>query len=762
MRDIKRYYPDLITGQLKGQRLKRFFKCLSDTSRNLFVDPKFFTHDPGRDYYSKSDITRLFSLYLGFRPPDYPPEFAEDLTNKFFTIKTILIGGSINELKDTELEVFTRLIPHYKKIYDDIRKVIPVLKKAFSNTGESITPEEVEWALNPLWSALDTLRWVYQREKIEYPIHYLQKYPIYLKKANLISSHTERKVKYGFRFIHHVFGGLFPGQQNISENDWDYAVRALYRITDLFLFYKAQFSESLSRDGTVFRLLRGMERLIHILQIRADINKGFPVNNLDGILTSLLSFIPQNSNHSDLSTNFFSQSISPIAVSLFTRTLNCFSLDQSSHKSCKSKWGNGGSEPIVSLSFSDTKFEIFSNKINKTQITHTPLMMSAANIDFIQKWLEQYIEDMLNIYDGYTALVASNRQFDHWLNDSLFGWEATYSRLTFAPFDPFTHPRKTYLLEDRSQQETIDRIIHLRKPYQLLHYQAFLPLIFRSYVSDRFFSSKQGSNSSISFKTWQDMIRELSPALMAVRGYIGYQHSWRASFTELFEFSDFFLYSSNRDQHLNSRELVDGAIHLMEGLKNNHLAYDKIYRKCHNLQVSCAVEILLSDPDILAAYPKMKQYIESPFHKDEYRKQITSILEYEGATVESLSFISLFMVMQMIELNRERIDQDQFFSVDSDEFPIDSDELRPFIEKYEEELAMTIPYLSSSNNQANAFLMYSFKTGHIPFFTERPSFVAIDFTDWYFEDGHREEYFQISDANFHLVILNFYDIYIRI
>ena len=176
---------------------------------------------------------------------------------------------------------------------------------------------------------------------------------------------------------------------------------------------------------------------------------------------------------------------------------------------------------------------------------------------------------------------------NHWLH-SFFGWEKN-SRIEFGSF----HSSENH-----------------EKFYQLLHYQAFLPLLFFSYLPENFFSSDEKESASISFKTWRRIVQDISPVLAVLTGTEGYNVSWRSSLYNLFHFADSFLYSSNRDEQLNVRELFDLTVHILEGMKTVKLAFSKLSNKCVKpLNASCAVENMLQDREILAAYPRFQQYL---------------------------------------------------------------------------------------------------------------------------------------------------------
>ena len=71
----------------------------------------------------------------------YEKERSKQLTEKILLFKKILIGGSIDNIKDKELSDLHNLVFDYKEAYYIIHKEIPIFKKLFKgeriNTGRS-------------------------------------------------------------------------------------------------------------------------------------------------------------------------------------------------------------------------------------------------------------------------------------------------------------------------------------------------------------------------------------------------------------------------------------------------------------------------------------------------------------------------------------------------------------------------------------------------------------------------------------------------
>ncbi|MDE0091750.1 MAG: hypothetical protein OXN83_00500, partial [Oligoflexia bacterium] len=107
-KDMKRYYPYLTEGELNWEQQQRFFHCLHGTL-DLIVNKKLFTHDSSRDYFTREEIFRLFHSYF-----EYDAETSDRFVDRLLAVKKILIGGSMDRLKDSELSILYSLVYDYK------------------------------------------------------------------------------------------------------------------------------------------------------------------------------------------------------------------------------------------------------------------------------------------------------------------------------------------------------------------------------------------------------------------------------------------------------------------------------------------------------------------------------------------------------------------------------------------------------------------------------------------------------------------------
>ena len=724
---IRDYSLPLINGELEWQKQDEFFHCLHDFLE-LVVEKGIFTHSAQPDHFTRQDIFNLFNYRFG-----YDVRTSRILTNRMFFIKKALLGGSINKIEDRKVAEFYRLVYDYQEIYFILYKQIPVFQKFFFGSVR-LTPEESRKTLDQLRKAFTLLERAYIREKIAYRIDDLHKYDRYFTKAQLVEQVSTESTRQKSWFVHNLFAGLFYPLRVIQGRNWRMALKALYDMINLSFYHKTYFSEELSSEELIYRVLESLDIVLSSIQLAegrpTGQEKGFPLKNLDEMLMAILSSFNLDSRAFS-TTSLFSKATLSQSIPLFTRTLSCFSLDTSTEKNCKSQWGAGSSPAVVTLSFPDVKFELFSNKIKKISIPPNKVTFIEMNkLKIVQQWLADYKKSLVDIHYGTVKPVAERRQFNHWLNP-FFGWEKEHSRITFGSF---------HFLEDSDKFQ------------QLLNYQVFLPLLFFSYLPENFFSPEEDKQSSLSFKTWARMVNEISPALIALKGNGGYEPSWRKSFLNLFDFADSFLHSSNRDKLLNARELTDLTIHLMEGIKNSRFAYSKIHNLCHGeLNFSCAAEKMIEDQEILAAYLRLQIHFKTS-KRDNYKKQIETILEEGTESIHEFSFVPLFILLQVMELNYNLINTNQSFY-------LESDEILAFIKNFEDQLALQIPYLPDSIH-ARAWLMYIFKTGDIPFFTGDMINTPTDFAYWYFNSKNHEP-FQVSPGDFHFVVLDFYKLYQR-
>ena len=727
-KDIKKYYPGITKGSLNWPQQKRFFRCLHDTLE-IFTKISFAPDSRQEtDGFTKTDLFNLFHWHLGQSCVD-----ARRLMERVFAIKKILIGGSADKLKDSEIVKLYKLIYDYREIYFVLHRHIPTFKKVFSKKAGNINPEENEKALKELKTAFILLERAYLREKISYPIEDIFKYGDYFKEAEFVEPSQQKTVRQSFRYLHHLFQGLFSPKRKIKGKDWNIALSSLHKTISLFFHYKSHFTNNMPRPWLILRMIESAEIFI------SSLKKDFPLENLDEMLSSALSFVDKGS--SAFKNSWLAHLAKNDFIPLLTRTLVCFSLDRSSNKKCKSEWGKKSSSPTVRVSFKDRQFDIFPNKIKSHKLSHPSVVISRENLQFLSHWMLNYKRDIQGIFFGYFKPIAKSRGFNHW-QDSFFGWEKN-NRIEFGSF----HKPE-----------------HNKKKYQLLNYQVFLPLLFDSYFPDNFFSpSQKGQPVSISKKTWEQMITDMAPVFLA----LSHKSSLREYLIGMFDLADSFLYSSNRDKQMSAEELVDLTVHILEGIKTAQLADKRIFQKKTNhlsakdtgspipswpdasnhLSAKDIAQAILTDEEILSAYPRFKKYL-FPSQMEKYAQKITSVLKGEADQIKASHLLPLFVLIQIMELNYHLIDQNLSFN-------LESEELLLFAKKFDKQLAEAIPYVFNPE-QARDFLMYSFKTGDMPFFTG-DQWTPLKFAHWHL-NPHQKKPFKITPNEFHFFIFDFYNL----
>ena len=717
-KDIKEYYPYLLKGNLAWPGQKRFFRCIHD-ALELFVDKEIFTHDTSRDHFTREEIFRMFHLYF-----EYDKEMSTQLTNKVFFIKKVLVGGSIEQLKDKEISDLYKLIYDYQEAYFILHKAIPIFHKAFSGGLAVLSPAEKDKALDKLRKAMFLLNKAYQRERIVYTIEDIDKYAEYLRSAQLVEESTLSFLKKGFLFVHNLLEGVLSPQKAISGSNWGITFQALHKGVELFLYYKTYFTDNLSLGAYTYRTIESLEIFISLLETGGG-SKAFPLKNLDQMLSTLISFL--NADSSSLAGKVFVNLQKPHSVPLLTRIIFCFALaDSSSQKECQSEWKKKDSS-IVTLSFKDSEFTIFPDRIERQPVPSSALAIGPEKRKHLKSWLSDYKQSLVQIYSEKAEETARQNLFAHWM-DPFFGWSATDSRIRFGSF------------YEENQVE---------KAIQILNYRSFLSLLFSSYTPENFFSLGKKEGTSINFDVWNRMVKDMTPAFFVLNREEGYDSSWRPSLLKLFSFGDSFLYSSNQDGRLNAEEFIDITVHLLEGIKTAGIANHKVFEICgREPQVDCMAEVFLSDPDILSAYPRFQKYLfETEIQT--YKEKVISILEKGQRSKGYTSFLPLLLLIQAMELNYALIDSNQSFK-------LEYGELLSFVKKFENQAVFSIPQIANPV-QGRSFLMYSFKTGSIPFFTGN-HLTALNFVHWHLHPESQSA-FTISRNQFHYLLFDFYQLY---
>ena len=712
-KDINRYYPYLTKGGLDWQKQKRFFHCFRG-ALDLIVNKKIFTHDPSQDYFTKEEVFRLFNLYF-----EYDEETSNRFTNQLLSIKKLLIGGSIDRLKDEELALFYNLIYDYKDAYFIVHKQIPIFLQAFTGTSYTITPEQKTKSLAQIKKAFHVLESAYKRENITYPIQDIYRYGSYFKQAGFLEN--EEHADMSFSFFHNLVEGALSPSKEVRGDQWETVFTAFYKTVELLLYYKTYFAEDFSNLESAYIKLESARLFLSLFPVERNV-KAFPLKNLDEMLYVLVSFFEGKAGESSNKT-FFSNLKNKEVIRFFTRTLTCFSLNALSKAQCGSEWRKDSS--VVTVSFPDSQFQFFSNKVQIQQAVNSPEMfLDFHTRDLLNNWIQNYKTNLFDLHRGGFQSVANHYQLDHWLED-FFDWNKE-GNIRFGSFYPSDSRNKTY---------------------HLLNYQSFLSLLFSSYLPDSYFIK---DDKGIPFTVWKNIVAQISPLLVLLASSEGYNPSWKKSFYDLFQIADSFLNSSNRDQHLSSRELIDLTVHLLSAVQNSQQAFDIISSFCGgDLNSSCAAVAVVKESEVLSAYPRFQKYIFD-FKEQTYVEKIQETLgEFDPSAFTSFQLVSLFFLIQSMEVNYHIIDKNQSFN-------LESDELLLYANYFKDSITEQVPYVFNSE-QALSYLMYSFKTGVMPFFTGS-EFDSIRYTHSHLSSEVFQP-FTITPNDFHFLLFDFYNLY---
>ncbi|MDE0091994.1 MAG: hypothetical protein OXN83_01760, partial [Oligoflexia bacterium] len=596
--------------------------------------------------------------------------------------------------------------------YFIIHKHIPVLMKAFASASHTITTEQRTKSLQQIKTAFQLLESAYKRENIAYPIQDIYRYGAYFKQAGFLKD--EQKADRAFFFLHHLIEGVLFPEKEIKDSRWTVIFDTFYNTIDLLLYYKTYFVEDLTDLQKTYVKLESARLFLSLLKNSSS--EAFPLNSLDNMLYVLVSFFDQQTETS-LSRNMLSNLRDKRLIRFFTRTLTCFSLSLPSKANCSSEWRKDSS--VVTFSFPDSQFQFFSDKIQKEDYSSSIRMfLDSKKIDSLNRWIYGYKKSLFDLHQGDLEAVAVRHQFDHWL-EPFFGWGED-GRIRFGDF---------YSSD------------HIEKAYQLLNYQAFLSFLLSAYLPN--------DEKGISFKVWTNIVSQFSPLLVILGGSKGYKMSWKKSFYGLFQVADSFLNSSDRDQHLNSKELIDLTVHFLEAAKSSQKAFDVISGFCgESIDSSCIADAIIREQGILSAYPRFQEYIFN-FKIDAYKEKIQDTVGEINNNFTQVQLLPLFFLLQSMELNYHLIDQDQSFN-------LESDELLVFAKEFQDSLNAQVPYVFNSE-QALSYLMYSFKTGNMPFFTGS-GFEPVRYTHWHLSSKSYQA-FTITPNDFHFLMFDFYNLY---
>ena len=711
VKDVKLYYPHFLKGKLSLDRQDRFFNCVWGFL-DAVVNKKIVIHTPNRDHFTKNEIFKMFHILF-----KYEEERSKQLTEKLLLFKKVLIGGSIDKIKDEELSKLLNLVFDYKEAYYIIHKEIPILTKLFK--GERINSERPKKTLEQLRKTSLLLSRAYERENVSYTIEDLSKYPKYFKKENL-------KWHAFFSISQNVFEGVLFPQKEIKGENWSVFVNVIRRSFDLLFYHNEYLLKELTEIQLAYNLSSAIERVFPILASNESLflERGFPLKNFDNILQSSLEFI----NLPEEKSGFLSHFKNEKRLRFLTRVFFTLSLDKNNLNSPDKKEAGADWEAessVVNFSFPDSRFYFSENHFTEEKLK-TDYFISSEKIKKIKEWIKDYKSGILNIYRGFEEGTAREKGMKHWL-DLFFGWDEQ-KQMIYGSFKPTDNHSK---------------MIHL------LSYQAFLSLLLTHYVPESYFDSEE---KELSKDDWSVIVSNLAPFFAVSFGVEGFQNSWKNSLEELFNIADLFLNSSDANQKLNRKELLDLSIHLISALKQSQKASSNLLNLCSTQNFSnCAVDSLLDSSEMLKPYPRFKDFI-FPSNRIKYRQNIQIILSGLEKGDSRLQLLELFLLIQVMEVNYyQRINTNLYFNLESEELLVFADSLK-------ESIFLSVPFLYNSD-QALAFLLYSFQSKEIPFFTGA-EFEPVRFTHWYLNPKVRSS-FSITPNDFHHLGFKFYNLYKR-
>ena len=529
-----------------------------------------------------------------------------------------------------------------------------------------------------------------------------------------------------FSILQNTFEGVLFPQKEIKGENWSIFVNVIRRGFDLLFYHNEYLLKEPTEIQMAYNLLSVTEKIFPILASNESLflERGFPLKNFDNIIQSLLEFIKfQEEDFIFLSHFKDEKRLRFLTRCFFTLSLDKNNLNSPDEKEASVGWETESS--IVKFSFPDSRFYFFEDHFTEEKL-NTDYFISPEKIKKIKEWVKDYKRGLLNIHRGFEEETAREKGMEHWL-DLFFGWDEK-KQMIYGSFK---------LTDNHS------KMIHL------LNYQAFLSLLLTHYVPENYFDSEE---KELSKKDWDMIVSHLAPFFVISSGAEGFQYSWKSYLEELFNIADLFLNSSDANQKLNRKELLDLSIHLSSALKQSQKVSSKLLNLCSTQSFSkCAADSLLDSPEMLKPYPRFKDFI-FPAKRIEYGQNIQTILSGLEKEDSRQQLSELFFLIQIMEVNYyQKINTNLYFNLEFEELLVFADSLK-------ESILLSVPYLRNSD-QALAFILYSFQSKEIPFFTGT-EFEPVHFTHWYLNPKIHSS-FSITPNDFHNLGFKFYNLYKR-
>lgn len=694
--DIKEYAPKLFVGQLSSSQQERFFTCLHD-ALELVQDLTVPSSEENRDYYIEDDFFKLFNILL-----KQPKEESRSIARRIFAMKKIALGGHPDRYTSKEVDQTVKLMFDFEKFFYLIHKEIPYYRQIFLKAERTqLDSKRLDRSLRQLSRGFDVLRDAYKREKVSYDLSSLNQYHTYMNKAGVPNAEQDLETWKEFsKFLNIWADGVFSSSNKvvIEGRKWDYFFPAFHDLFSQFAYYKMYLSgKDVFSAETLPLTLKSLNFFISSLEyVKHNPSKpGFPLGNLDHLLQIMISHIGDSNAYASPTLHFLKKQ-KGLPISLLSRSLVCFSLksdsDNSNSKSCTSSWNKkSSSQEVVKFSFPDGNFNVYEDRQEWTFHNQKEFYLEDEQIKALKTWLFYWSKGVARVASGELRSVAKRKNISHWLNDE-FG-QSSDGRFEFG-------------------RDSIDSHSLLPRMYTLLHYDALVRLVLNSYFDS--------SQSQISKANWVKFINEMSPALIALSSE-GYKKNWRAKFTDLFEYGDLFLNSSNQNGLLSRSEVLDIMVHLFSAQKSSERAFHVLEKFCKGKKATCVDRHFIQHEGILDNFYGLRSDISNS-NLENYTQMLKKLLPEQ--ITSPYDFMNFFVLIQLVETNFGRYDQNKSQVLEGGEFV-------NFSQSFADVLVSKVPYLSNKR-QAKAFLAYSAQKGVVPFLTESEfQMSSPEFINWY-------------------------------
>ena len=684
---IENYSQKLFKGTLHWEKQERLFTCVHDTLELMI---KNTTHDQDRDYYTEEEFVKFFRFIL-----KYEEKGAKNLAAKILAVKKMTLGGHPHQFSDKELQQTLNLVYDFEKFFYIISKDIPVFRKLFIEEEREVIPSKgLDKALKKLGNAFGILSESFQREGVVHDFSALDQYHKHLERAGVVAEGVEKEAWKNFSdFLQQWAEGLFASASGVivEGEKWEYFFPSFHQLISQFAYYKMYLvGKNIFEPETIPFTLKSLGFFISSLEFVKynPAQEGFPLKNLDRMLQIIIAQAGDDASVNSSSALSFLKEQKGTPLSLLTRSLVCFSLDPVPNSQCSLKWvRDKTSSETVRFHFPDGEFLVYEDRQEWIPNENT-FYLKASHIRTVKNWVKNWELDIYKIAINKAQEVAHKRGFSHWLK-GFFG-QVEDGRFQFGYSSQVT----------RKQIHTLTR------------YEAFIRLLMPSYF--------EPDSLKMSKKNWTRWIEEISPALI-ISTSLGYKKEWRNRFVDLFDYADLLFNSSNKNQFLEKKEILDLIVHLLSAKRSSELAFQTISPVCQENSSSCISKNLFLRNSTLNNFQAL-QNVFSP-RDAKYYAEITEPLLTKTVT-SPYELMHFFMLVQMVETNFYLHDQNQSNDLDAKEF-------FSFTKKLESQLVSKIPYLFNKS-QARAFLVYSAEKGVIPFLAENEyQFNSLEFANWY-------------------------------